>query len=79
MTLVGCHRPPLSEEDASLIVDILKLGISVRVLVAFQRLGIGLQTIVRLIEQLADYIFTDLMPLLVQRFRKLTGAFACSA
>ena len=69
---LGIHRhdrPSLGDEPTGLVVEISKLGISVRVSAAFQRLRISLQTIASLVEQLADEILADVMTLLIQRFR----------
>jgi hypothetical protein len=64
----------LLQELFDLRMDVLKLSVTVRMLLAFQSLGVGLQTISHLMEKSGHLAVADAIPLPLE-FR---GQFACA-
>jgi len=58
------------------IIDILKLGVSVRVRASFSRLRIGLQAVVKVMKQIRNLSIPNSMPLPVEFFGQFPGALA---
>jgi hypothetical protein len=61
------------------IIDVAKLGVSIRMAVAFSGLAIGLQAEVQLMQQLTNYGTTDRMTLRAQFGGEPTHALVCPA
>lgn len=57
-------------------IDVLKLSIPIRMLLAFQSLGIGLEAVTQMLQQLGNNGVTDDVALLSQRLRQLPRALA---
>ena len=65
------HRLSLSLKRLGPPVDVLELGIPVRVALAFERLAVGLETIVQGVEQPVDRAFANGMPAGLELGRQL--------
>jgi hypothetical protein len=64
--LFGIHRHhglPLPLENRGPAVDVLELCISIRVMAAFERLAVGLETVAEVMEEAVDGPLTHPMPL----------------
>src|SRR6266446_9575626 len=70
------HRLLFSQRGGHLGVDVAELRISVGVAVALRGLAVALQTVTRLIEQVADQGAADLVTLRLQRLRQAAHALA---
>lgn len=73
--LLGVHRNRrlvVRLERLDLCIDVLELGIAVRVAGALPRLAVGLQAEVELIQQPTDQLVVDLEALFTQGFRQAT-------
>jgi len=55
-------------------IEVLKLGIAIRVVRSLQRLAVGLQTVSQIVEHPAHQLVTGLMPHLPQFLRQLPQA-----
>ena len=77
--LLGIHgndwQAP-AEKGPGLSIEILKLRIAVRVLGAFNRLGIGLQTVPHLVQQVGHFAIANVVALALQLGRQVPRAFA---
>ena len=58
-------------------VDVLKLGVTIRVLAALSGLDVCLQAIVQIMKQIGDFAISNSMTLPVQLFGQLASALAC--
>jgi hypothetical protein len=77
--LLGVHRDDRlarGEEAPAGPVDVPELGIAVGVLLPFQGLGVGLQAVAEVVEQLPDEAVADRESLLDQGLGQVTGALA---
>src|ERR1700751_4766126 len=72
----GDHRLLFSQRGGHLGIDVAELRIPVGVAVAFRGLAVALQTVTRLIEQVADQGAADLVTLRFQRLRQAAHALA---
>ena len=72
----GDHRLSQGELQLHRPVQVLKLGVAVRVFRPRQGLAIGLQAIAHVVEQFGDHAMADLVPLALQCRRQLTHALA---
>src|SRR5216684_4501163 len=72
----GDHRLLFGQSGGHLGVDVAELRIPVGVTVALRGLAVALQTITRLIEQVADQGAADLVTLRLQRLRQTAHALA---
>src|ERR1700751_3151326 len=72
----GDHRLLFSQRGGHLGIDVAELRIPVGVAVAFRGLAVALQTVTRLIEQVADQGAADLVTLRFQRLRQTAHALA---
>ncbi len=72
----GDHRLSQGELQLHRPVQVLKLGVAVRVFRPRQGLAIGLQAIAHVVEQFGDHAMADLVPLALQCHRQLTHALA---
>ena len=64
--LLGVDRDrwlPRSQKRANSLVDVFELGVAVRMLLAFNRLAVGLQTVTLRAKQLPDFRTADLVSL----------------
>jgi len=66
---------PTFLKGPNLFIDVLKLGIAIRVVGSFSRLPIGLQAIVHLMQKLSHGLMADGMPLVVQFLSQLAATF----
>jgi hypothetical protein len=62
------------QETLHLPVKIPELSIAVGVLLAFERLGVGLQAVAGFVQQITHDMIAHVMPLRLQRRSQLTGA-----
>ena len=58
-------------------MNVLELRIPVRVVVALERLAVGLETVAQIMEESVDRPFTDRMPLGLKCRRQLGRTLAC--
>src|SRR5690348_10960006 len=72
----GDHRLLFSQRGGHLGIDVAELRIPVGVAVACRGFAVALQTVTRLIEQVADQGATDLGTLRLQRLRETAHALA---
>src|SRR5271166_6000545 len=72
----GDHRLLFSQSGGHLAVDVAELRIPVGVVVAFRGLAVALQTVPRLIEQVADQGTADFVTLRLQRLRQTAHTLA---
>src|ERR1700752_584820 len=72
----GDHRLMFSQSRGHLAVDVAELRIPVGVAVALRSFAVALQTVTRLIEQVADQGAADFVTLRLQRLRQTAHALA---
>lgn len=61
------------------LIDVVKLGIAIRMRTAFTRLPIALQAVVQRIKQAGNRVVTNHVPLAPERIGQMTGTFAAPA
>jgi hypothetical protein len=70
------HRLPLLLKSLCNRINVFKLRIPIRMTAPFSRFGIGLQTVMKMVQQIRYFPIPNPMPLSVQFFRKPSGALA---
>src|SRR5246127_2376125 len=82
LLLLGIHRDDrltLPQEASDLAVDMLKLSIAIRMRRAFQSLGVCLQAIAQLVQQLGHQTVADAVTTTAQFLGQFAHAFASPA
>ena len=73
----GNHRLTSALKDFYFLVDIVELGVAIRMAASFLRFPIGLQAVVRRMQQIGDRLVTNAKTLFAQRPRQMSQALAC--
>jgi hypothetical protein len=77
--LVGIHRDdrlPGLESGLDLGIDVLELGVPVRVALSLEGLAVGLEAVAEFVEQLGDHATTGRMPHALEFLSQFADAFA---